>query len=174
MGGVDQWIPEHYAHLKRIAARYLANERPGHTLAPTALVHEAYLQLLKVRQLSRSDSAQVKAAFAGEMRRVLVQHARKKKAQKRGGGARRLPLTGITASRDDPVVDILAMEEALDELTRLSDRDALIARLHLFGGLTLAEMEEVVGLSSRTISDRLKFALIFLRRNLTQGEGDEA
>ena len=171
MSKIDRWLPEFYDELRRVAAAQLQQERVGHTLAPTALVHEAYLRLAKIEQMTFENEARVKAAFAGEMRRVLVDHARGRNAAKRGGGAARERLSVCLPAAPEQAVDLVALDDALEELKELDPRDAEIVQLHIFGGLSLKEMEPIVELSTKTIGLRLRFALSFLAKRLGEGDG---
>lgn len=153
----NRLMPMVYDELRTLAAHYLHQERPNHTLQPTALVHEAYLRLI---QQTRSDwqSKAHFAAMASEMiRRILVDHARGKTRQKRGGPLpgtletwRRIPLDDQLAA-DGPAVDLLDVDQALEELGRLNDRQRRIVELRYFGGLSIPETAHVLEVSETTV-----------------------
>jgi RNA polymerase sigma factor (TIGR02999 family) len=155
-----------YSELRELAARYLRAEGPGHTLQPTALVHEVYLRLISQR-LEWNDRAHFFGIAAQTMRRVLLDHARRKHAAKRGGGIA-LTVTGPGESATD-ALDMVALDDAL---TRLGGKDARAARvveLHFFGGLEMAETAKVLGVSPATAKRDWSFARAWLRRELSAG-----
>ena len=162
--GPDGLLPIVYAELRRLAASYLRRERPGHTLQPTALVHEAYVRLIDQRQIDWSNRAQFMGLAAVMMRRILVNHARDRVADKRGGGAEHVPLTlageGIGAFE----VNLLDLHEALNELGETDPRKAHIVELKFFGGLTTEEIAETIGVSVATVERDWKFARAWLYR----------
>lgn len=162
--GPDGILPIVYAELRRLAASYLSRERQGHTLQPTALVHEAYVRLVDQRQIDWNNRAQFIGLAAVMMRRILVNHARDRIADKRGGGAEHVPLTlageGIGASE----VNLLDLHEALNDLTATDPRKGKIVELKFFGGLTTAEIAENLGLSVATVERDWKFARAWLYR----------
>src|SRR6186997_1918964 len=146
--GPERMLPVVYGELRRLAASYLSRERPGHTLQPTALVHEAYVRLIDQRQVDWSNRAQFVGLAAVMMRRILVNHARDRVAGKRGGGAEHVPLTlageGIGAAE----VNLLDLHDALDRLSESDRRKAQIVELKFFGGLTTEEIAETLRISS--------------------------
>ena len=158
----DGILPLVYAELRRLAAGYLSRERPGHTLQPTALVHEAYVRLIDQRQIDWNNRAQFVGLAAVMMRRILVNHARDRIADKRGGGAEHVPLTlageGIGATE----VDLLDLHEALNDLTATDARKGKIVELKFFGGLTTEEIAEHLGISVATVERDWKFARAWL------------
>jgi RNA polymerase sigma factor (TIGR02999 family) len=153
-----------YEELRRLAAGYLRGERPGHTLQPTALVHEAYLRLLHQRQIDWANRAQFMGLAAVMMRRILVNHARDRIADKRGGGAEHVPLTlageGIGAGQ----VNLLDLHDALTRLSAADARKGRIVELKFFAGLTTDEIAETLGLSTATVERDWKFARAWLYR----------
>jgi RNA polymerase sigma factor (TIGR02999 family) len=149
---LDALMPVVYAELRAIADAYLRRERTGHTLQPTALVHEAWLRLAKQQPASFEHRKQFYALAAQAMRRILVDHARMAAADKRGGGAARMPLDETMLSLPDRHVELLALDQALDQLSRISQRQAQIIELRYFGGLNLEETAGLLGLSPATIS----------------------
>jgi RNA polymerase sigma factor (TIGR02999 family) len=160
-------LPVVYAELRRLAASYLRRERPGHTLQPTALVHEAYVRLLDQRQVDWGNRAQFLGLAAVMMRRILVNHARDRVAEKRGGGAEHLPLTlageGIGAAE----VDLLDLHDALNRLSESDPRKGRIVELKFFGGLTTEEIADALSISTATVERDWKFARAWLYREVS-------
>ena len=161
-GAPDHLLPLIYGELRRLAASYLRRERPGHTLQPTALVHEAYVRLLDQRKVDWSNRAQFMGLAAVMMRRILVNHARDRVARKRGGGAEHVPLTlageGIGAAE----VNLLDLHDALERLSEADPRKGRIVELKFFGGLTTDEIVETLGISAATVERDWKFARAWL------------
>jgi RNA polymerase sigma factor (TIGR02999 family) len=153
-----------YAELRRIAASYLRRERPDHTLQPTALVHEAFIRLVDQRQIDWSNRAQFMGLAAVMMRRILVNHARDRVADKRGGGLEHVPLTlageGIGAAE----VNLLDLHEALERLGEADKRKAQIVELKFFTGLTTDEIAATLGISTATVERDWKFARAWLHQ----------
>ena len=165
--GPDRILPIVYAELRRLAAAYLRSERPGHTLQPTALVHEAYLRLIDQRQLDWSNRAQFVGMAAVMMRRILVNHARDRIAEKRGGGAEHVPLTLAGGDIGAMEVDLLDLHQALEELSATDPRKARIVELKFFGGLTTEELAGTLGISPATAERDWKFARAWLYRAIS-------
>lgn len=140
-----------YEQLRQIARQRMCNERAGHTLQATALVHEAFLKLVGDENLSWENRGHFYAACAQAMRRILIDHARKRGAEKRGGGQRRLPLNVVDLAEETDPAQVLALNEAMEELERTDARSASIVRLRFFAGLDVEETAEVLGLSDRTV-----------------------
>lgn len=152
-----------YADLHRLAQGYLRKERPDHTLQATALVHEAYLQLLNLQHLDWKNRAHFIGVVAQVMRHVLVDHARERAAQKRGGDAVKLPITRAERVMAQSNVDLIELDEALKRLEQESPRKARAVELHYFGGLTAKEIADVMSageqsVSQRTVENDLKIA----------------
>jgi len=167
--GLDDMLPVLYQELHRLASSYLSREAPGHTLQPTALVHEAYLRLVDQRRVDWRNRAQFLGVAAGMMRRILVDHARDRLAQKRGGGAAPVSLSLVDAPSGGPDVDLIALEDALHRLAALDSRKAQVVELKFFGGLTIAEMADVMALSPATIEREWSFSRAWLYDALTSG-----
>ena len=165
----DELLPLVYDELRRIAARYLRRERRDHTLQPTALVHEAYLRLINQRQVDWRNRAQFVGLAAMMMRRVLVNHARERVAARRGGASDRIPLTIVIEEFDQPEVNVLALHQALDRLHALDARKGRVVELKFFGGLTTAEIGEVMELSHATVEREWSFARAWLYRSIGTG-----
>lgn len=164
---LEPLLPLVYEELRRLAAGYLRHERPDHTLQPTALVHEAYLRLVGQDQVVWQNRSHFFGIAAQMMRRVLVDHARRRHAAKRGAAAIRVELSAedLEAGLDrDP--EILALDAALDELAALDARQARVVELRFFGGLTVEETAEVVGISTATVKREWRTARAWLRREL--------
>jgi RNA polymerase sigma-70 factor (ECF subfamily) len=162
----ERMLPLVYDELRRLAASYLHRERLGHTLQPTALVHEAYLRLIDQRRADFSNRAQFVGLAAVMMRRVLVNHARDRIAAKRGGGAEHVPLTLAGEPVGKPEIAVLDLHEALDRLAVIDSRKAQIVELKFFGGLKTDEIAEVTRVSRATVEREWQFARAWLRRAL--------
>jgi RNA polymerase sigma factor (TIGR02999 family) len=158
-----------YPELRRVAAGLMRRERPGHTLQPTALVHEAYLSLVDTERLDWQSRAHFFGTAANAMRRILVDHARSRSAQKRGGNdtvVRFDESLGHGAASDVALLDLDAM---LDRFAELDQRAARIVELRVFGGLTVPEVAEVLGISRRTVDNDWAMARMWLARELGAG-----
>lgn len=159
---LDEMMPLVYAELRRLAGRYLGSERRGHTLQPTALVHEAYLRLIDQHSVDWRNRAQFVGVAASLMRRILVNHARDRSASKRGGGRERVPLNVLEAATESADVDVMALEEALERLGARDARKARVVELRFYGGLTMAEIAAVLGISKATVEREWAFARAWL------------
>jgi RNA polymerase sigma factor (TIGR02999 family) len=166
---VDRLLPLVYAELRRIAGGYLRSERTGHTLQPTALVHEAYLRLVDQRDVEWESRAHFVAIAAQTMRRILVDHARARSAAKRSGGATRVTLVDDVAAVDPRAVDLIDLDGALDRLESMDPRMARVVELKYFGGLTNPEIAEVLSISAATVDRERAIATAWLRRELDRG-----
>lgn len=150
---IDRIFPVVYAQLHRLAHRQLQSESPGHTLSTTALVHEAYLKLVDQTGGVWQDSACFFAVAAGAMRRILVDHARRYRAARRGGGAQtRLALDEVEIPVKERAAEIVALDEALLRLAALDSRQAKVVECRYFAGLTETETAEALGISVRTVA----------------------
>lgn len=165
---LEQLVPLVYAELRRIASRYMRRERPGQSLQATSLVHEAYLRLLEDEDLSFQNRAHFLGIAARSMRQILVEHARARDAEKRGGDRRRITLDDAIASGQPLDVDVLALNEALERLARQDARHARIVELRFFGGLTNEEAAEALGVSPATVKRGWTVARAWLFRELTR------
>jgi RNA polymerase sigma factor (TIGR02999 family) len=153
--------------LHAIAVQHMRGERVGHTLQPTALVNEAYIRLVGLDQMDWQDRAHFLGMAARTMRRVLVDHARKKRAKKRGSGVTLLSLQdsdGLVDVNDD--YDLLDLDEALERLGKLSERQAQVIDLRFFGGLSISETAETLKVSPETVKNEARFALAWLKSRL--------
>jgi RNA polymerase sigma factor (TIGR02999 family) len=159
-----------YGELRKRAAAYLRRERGGHTLQPTALVHEAYLRLVDQDRVAWQGRAHFLAIAASMMRRVLMDHGRKQKARKRGGSAARVTFDERLVPSGGRELDLVALDEALDALAELDELKARIVELRAFGGLEVEETAEVLGISTATVKRHWAFALAWLQQRV-HGDG---
>lgn len=162
----NELIPLLYEQLKQLAHARLSRERRDHTLGTTGLVHEAYLRLAKAENLQIQDRAHFLSLASSMMRRILVDYARARSAEKRGGGAGKLPLREELIPADR-IETILELDDALARLEEVYPRPGQAVELHYFGGLTLEEAGEVLGVSAATVMRDLRFAEAWLRRRWT-------
>lgn len=163
---VEDLLPVVYAELRRLAARQMAGEAPGHTLQPTALVHEAWLRLAGSQQKGWANRAHFFAAAAEAMRRILVEHARRKQSFKRGGGGIRVELQEGDLVLSAPPDEVLAVHEALDKLAQEDETAAQLVKLRYFAGLNMEETAAVLGLSKRTAEGLWTYARVRLYREI--------
>ena len=169
-GALDQLLPRVYGELRRIARGRLRRERPGHTLAVTDLVHEAYLKLLPVERVDWRNRAHFFAIASRAMRNVLVDHAVRRGAAKRGAGATLAGLDdGVSAAVEQPLDDLIALGQALDRLERLDARQAQVVECRFFGGLSLEETATALNTSPATVSRDWTFARAWLHHELAAG-----
>ncbi len=167
---LDRLVPIVYEELRRLAHYHMNGERPGHTLQTTALVNEVYLRLAGIKGLQWRDRAHFFAMAGTLMRRVLVDYARRHKRDKRGGGVTVIPLDGqvITASPGvDPGIDIEALDEALQRLSGVDPQQCRIVELRFFGGLSIEETSEALGVSPATVKRDWTTARAWLHHELT-------
>lgn len=165
---LDELLPLVYEELRRLARAYLRRERADHTLQPTALVNEAYLRLVDQQSVRWQSRAQFFGIAVNLMRQILVDHARQRAAEKRGGPAQqRLSLTQAERVVNRTEVDVLALDEALQRLARFDPQQSRIVELKFFGGLTIEETIEVLGVSHATVEREWKLARAWLRRELS-------
>ncbi|HSK20632.1 MAG TPA: ECF-type sigma factor [Longimicrobiales bacterium] len=170
-GALDRVFPLVYEQLHRLAHRRLAAESPGHTLSTTALVHEAYVKLVDQTRVQWQDRAHFFAVAAGAMRRILVDHARRHRAARRGGGIRHEALDEVEIAVVERAEEIVALDEALLRLAAIDARQARVVEFRFFGGLTEAETAETMGLSQRTVAREWVTAKGWLYREL-RGDAD--
>ena len=159
---LDELLPLVYRELRQIAARHLAQERPGHTLQATALVHEAYLRLIDQHSVDWRNRAHFFSIAAEMMRRVLVNHAVGRRAQKRGAGETLLSLDEVISFPDRQDVDLIVLDEALNRLTELDPLQARIVEMRFFAGLTVEEVAEVLGVSDSEVKREWRSARAWL------------
>jgi RNA polymerase sigma-70 factor (ECF subfamily) len=165
---LEQLIPLVHDELRRLARRHMAHERVGHTLQATALVNEAFVRLIDVRQVKWQDRAHFFAMSSRLMRRILVDFARSKGYQKRGGGAQKVSFDeGLMVTRE-PGQDLVALDDALDALAAFDARKAQVVEMRFFGGLSVEETAEALNVSADTVMRDWKLAKAWLLRELRQ------
>ncbi len=164
----DKLMPLVYDELRRLARSYLSRERANHTLQPTALVHEAYMRLIDQSSVSWQGRAQFFGLAAQLMRNVLVNHARRRKASKRGGAGHALSISKADRIAGRPDVNFVALDDALKGLAAIKPEHSRIVELRFFGGLTIEETAEVLGTSHATVERSWSFARAWLRRELSR------
>ena len=170
-GPPDGFFPLVYDELGRLAAARLAGESAGHSLDATALVHEAYLRLADQRRVDWRNRAQILGLAAGMMRRILVNHARDRAAQKRGANPQQVSLSLLESPSGRPDVDLIALEDAMERLGALDERKSRVVELKFFGGLTVEEIAEVLQVSRATVEREWSFARAWLYDAI---EGEDA
>lgn len=165
---VNKIYPHIYDELRRLAGSYLRRERPDHTLQPTALVHEAYMKLIDQTRVKWQNRAHFFGIAAQVMRRILMDHARKHLAGKRGGNAEVLPLEEeILVVSQDKSAELLALDDALEQLEKLDPQKAKVVELRYFGGLSIEETAEVLGVSVPTVNRHWRMAKAYLYSELS-------
>jgi RNA polymerase sigma factor (TIGR02999 family) len=170
-GAADDLLPLVYRELRRMAHRRLESERAGHTLNTTALVHEAYLRL-GLDRIPWKDRVHFFAVAARAMRRVLVDHAEARRAEKRGGGAATVTLDDTIAAPEHRIDDLLAIDEALNRLEQLDPRHVRVVECHVFAGMSLDDTAAALDVSPATVSRDWALARAFLNRTLGAGRSD--
>jgi RNA polymerase sigma factor (TIGR02999 family) len=167
-------VPLVYNELRRIAAARLRHERPDHTLQATALVHEAYMKLADQRDAKWKNRAQFFGVASQVMRRILVDYARGEQRLRRGGKQQRVVLDDVVLVSPDRTDELLTVNESLSKLEKLDPRQARVVELRYFAGLTIEEIAEVVGVSSKTVTRELNMAKAWLYGDLRQDSPDSA
>ena len=166
--GADRLFSLVYSSLRDLASRYLRGEKRDHTLSPTDLVHEAYMKLIDQTRVEWRGKTHFLAVGAQAMRRILVDHARSRRRAKRGGGRVRIALNEQVAISPQRHEDVMALDEALAKLAEVDPRQATIVELRFFGGLNVAEVAEVLGVSKRTVENEWTAVRAWLRRELSE------
>ena len=166
---LQKLIPLVYEQLQAAASRYMANERPGHTLQTTALIHETYLRLVNVRKVKWQNRTQFHAICARLMRRILIDFARSRGYQKRGGGAPHVKLDEALLVTSRPDANLAALDDALNRLALVDERKSRVVELRFFGGLDVKEIAEVLKVSPDTVMRDWKIAKVWLLRDLRGG-----
>jgi RNA polymerase sigma-70 factor (ECF subfamily) len=167
---LDKLVPLVYDELRRIAQRSLRRERSDHTIQATAVVHEAYLKLIDQRHVRWQDRAHFFAVAAQVIRRILVDHARRRHAAKRGGNGKPVSLTDVALAAEAPAVDLVALDDLLQRLAARDPRQSQIVELRFFGGLTIEETADVLRLSPATIKGEWRLARAWLYNELQGGQ----
>jgi RNA polymerase sigma-70 factor, ECF subfamily len=172
LAALEQLIPAVYLDLRSMAERYLRSESPGHTLQPTALVHEAYLRLIDQTQVEWQNRAHFFGIAAQMMRRILVDHAKAKHRDKRGGTAAKLSLDEALNYGQERATELVALDDALQSLAALDERKSRVVELRYFGGLSVEETAQVLDISPQTVIRDWNMAKAWLYQQLSgKGEG---
>jgi RNA polymerase sigma factor (TIGR02999 family) len=167
---LNQLLPLVYQELRRMAERYLKRERADHTLEATALVHEAYLKLVDQQRVEWQNRAHFFGIAAQAMRRILVDHARTRQAGKRGSGSARITLDENLNVSDERAVDLLALDDALRTLAEVDPQKSRIVELRYFGGLSIEETAEVLGIGTATVIRQWRLARAWLYNEINQSD----
>ena len=163
---LERLLPLVYDELHRIARRHMGHENPGHSLQATALINEAYLRLLDAQNVAWRDRAHFLAVSARIMRHILVDHARARRYQKRGGDAVRVVLDEALVVTNEPTQDFVALDDALDALAQFDERKSRVIELRFFGGLTVEETASVLNVSADTVMRDWRLAKVWLQREM--------
>lgn len=166
----DRLLPMVYEELRAIAGGLFKSQPDGHSLQPTALVHEAYLKLVRQDAATFSDEAHFLAVAAMAMRQILVDHARARRAEKRGGAGHRVTLDLAALPDEDSGVDVLDLHEALERLREFDERKSRVIELRFFGGLDIAQVSEALGVARSTVTEDWRFSRAWIVREL-RGDG---
>lgn len=166
---LDKLVPQVYQELRRLARRQMRRERPDHSLQTTALINEAYLRLIDLRNVQWQNRAHFFALCARLMRRILVDFARSRHYAKRGGGAQPVSLDQSMVVSPERSMDLVAVDDALKALTKVDGRKGQVVELRFFGGLTVEETAEVLKVSPETVRRDWKLAKVWLLRELSRG-----
>jgi len=167
---LDRLLPLVYEQLRQMAARELRRERADHTLSPTALVHEAYLKLVQLKEISWEGRAHFFGACAQAMRRILISYARMKKANKRGAGTAHVPLDNVMVAAESRPHDLVALDEALTRLEALDARQARVVECRFFAGMSVEETAAALEVSPATVKRDWTVARAFLNQELGRGD----
>jgi RNA polymerase sigma-70 factor, ECF subfamily len=165
---LDRLMPLVYEELRRMANHYMRNERRGHTLQTSALVHEAYLRLVDHENIEWQNRAHFFGVAAQAMRRILVDHARTRNYQKRGGGAQQVSLDEAMTLAGDRAAELIALDDALRELAKMDERKSRVVELRYFGGLSLEETAEALSVSIPTVTRDWNTAKAWLMREISK------
>jgi RNA polymerase sigma factor (TIGR02999 family) len=166
---LDQLLPIVYQELRRMADHYLRLENPGHTLQPTALVHEAWLRLIDQTRVNWQNRSQFFGVAAQLMRRILVDHAKTKHREKRGGDAIKLSLDDVVNLSLERAADLIALDDALDELARIDERKSRVVELRYFAGFSVEETAQILEVSPDTVMRDWKIAKAWLYQQIKRG-----
>ena len=166
---LEKLMPLVYEELRRQASQFLRRERQGHTLQATALIHEAYLKLIGQNQVEWQNRAHFFAIASTAMRRILVDHARERHREKRGGSAENLAIDeAMQISANEKSIDLIALDEALNRLAKLSERQARVVELRYFSGLSNDETAEVLGVSNGSVRNDWNIARAWLKQEISK------
>jgi RNA polymerase sigma factor (TIGR02999 family) len=167
---LEKLMPLIYEELRKMARRYMRQQNPGHTLQTTALIHEAYLRMVKQKEKRFQNRAHFFGVAAQAMRHILVDYARARSSSKRGGGARPISLEEAALVTEERAGELVAFDDALKELERLSKRQSQVVELRYFGGLSVEETAAVLSVSPETVMRDWSMAKTWLHRALSAGE----
>ncbi|MGD2108103.1 MAG: ECF-type sigma factor [Phycisphaerae bacterium] len=162
-----------YDELRSIAEHYMGGQKRGHTLQPTALVHEAFLRVLKHERTEQLSASELLGLAARAMRSVLVDHARRRGRQKRGGNATKVPLDNVVEMYEERAIDLIALDDALTRLAQIDTEQATVVELRFFGGLSEEETATLLGVSARTIGRVWRRARAWLRNEMGERNGHD-
>jgi RNA polymerase sigma-70 factor, ECF subfamily len=165
---LDELVPLVHQELRRLARSQMRGERDNHTLQTTALVNEAFLRLIDLRRIRWQDRAHFLALSAQLMRRVLVDHARTRNYRKRGGGAATVALDDVAVAAPERAADLVALDEALEDLARVDPRKSRVVELRFFGGLSVEETAEALNVSPETVMRDWRLAKVWLLREMSR------
>lgn len=165
---LDRLMPLVYEELRRMANNYMRNERQGHTLQTSALVNEAYLRLVDHENIAWQNRAHFFGVAAKAMRRILVDHARTRNYQKRAGAAQQVSLDEATTLTEGRAAELIALDDALKELAKMDERKSLVVELRYFGGLSMEEIAEALGVSIPTVTRDWSTAKVWLLREMSK------
>jgi RNA polymerase sigma factor (TIGR02999 family) len=165
---LDKLMPVVYQELRRLAHRQMRRERPGDTFQTTALVNEAYLRLVDYKRVEPRDRAHFLSIAAQAMRRILIERARSRRAEKHGSDPQRVSLEEAGDVADERATDLIALNDALAALTKIDERKARLVELRYFGGLTIEEAADVLGISTPTVERDWRTARIWLHREISK------
>jgi RNA polymerase sigma-70 factor, ECF subfamily len=171
---LDELMPLVYGELQRLARHYMRRQRPGHTLQTSALINETYLRLVDHKNMPWQNRAHFYAVAAQAMRRILVDHARSRHAAKRGGRAVVVSLDEAAIIANEQAAKLIALDDALTDLAKVSERKSRIVELRYFGGLSMEETAEVIGVSIPTVVREWRSARRLLLRAISKGERDDS
>ncbi|HXG64482.1 MAG TPA: sigma-70 family RNA polymerase sigma factor [Blastocatellia bacterium] len=171
---LEDLLPIIYKELRRLAGRYLRRERPDHTLQPTALVHEAWLRLAEQEHVAWQNRAHFFGVAAQVMRRILIDHARNHHRARRGGGRRKVSLDDVIELSQERAADLIALDDALKSLAVIDPRKSRVVELRYFGGLSVEETAEALGVSDKTVMRDWALARAWLYNAIRQGEACES
>lgn len=170
---LERLMPLVYDELRRLARHYMRRERPGHTIQPTALVNEAYLRLVEQQNVPWQSRAHFFGIASRLMRQILVDYARARNYRKRGGGGQQVSLSEAAGAVGGRAAELLALDEALVSLAALDEQQARVVELRYFGGLTIEEAAEVLGVSHATVERDWRAARAWLRREMSQDKSSD-
>jgi RNA polymerase sigma factor (TIGR02999 family) len=174
VGALDKLTPQVYRELQLVARRCMGRERDAHTLQTTALINELYLRLLDLKLIDWQNRAHFFALCARQMRRILTDQARARRSHKRGDGTNAISLDEALAVSPEPSADLVALDDALNQLAKVDERKSQVVELRFFGGLSVEETAEALKVSPETVARDWRLAKAWLMRALSQNKSDEA